>query len=216
MVVAGSSLLRTVQSFYRLDFSVRWLEQGIVVDQVPTGSSAAAADLRPGDVIEAEYRYPYLAHAAMEPLNCVIQHKGDSVEVWNGEQMQTVDQANVAALFGLKPEQVTVNMLYAGGSFGRRANPKSDYVLEAAHIVKALGRPEPVKMIWTREDDIRHGHFQAASAHRMIAGLDDENRLVRCRAHAFDRADDRPRCFACARGGNGLHRCGRGRRDGND
>lgn len=135
------------------------------------GDALAELD-KPGAVIEAEYRYPFLAHAAMEPLNCVIQHKDGKVEVWNGEQMQTVDQANVAALFGVKPQQVTVNMLYAGGSFGRRANPKSDYVLEAANIVKALGRDLPVKMIWTREDDMRGGWYRPLNLHRIRATLD--------------------------------------------
>jgi isoquinoline 1-oxidoreductase beta subunit len=124
-----------------------------------------------GEVIEAEYRYPFLAHAAMEPLNCVVQHKDNGVEVWNGEQMQTVDQANVAALFGVKPEQVKLNMLFSGGSFGRRANPKSDYVLEAANIVKALGRDVPVKLMWTREDDMRGGWYRPLNLHRIRAVL---------------------------------------------
>jgi isoquinoline 1-oxidoreductase beta subunit len=93
-------------------------------------------------VVSASFDFPYLAHAAMEPMNCVVQLKADGCEVWNGEQFQTVDQGRVAALFGLKPEQVKLNMLYAGGSFGRRACTHSDYVMEAAHIVKAInGRP---------------------------------------------------------------------------
>jgi isoquinoline 1-oxidoreductase beta subunit len=124
------------------------------------------------DQVEAEYRYPFLAHAAMEPLNCVVRHKGESVEVWNGEQMQTVDQANVAGVFDLKPEQVSVNMLYAGGSFGRRANPKSDYVLETAHIAKALNKQVPVKLMWTREDDMRGGWYRPLNLHRIRATLD--------------------------------------------
>src|SRR5258708_39520776 len=76
--------------------------------------------------IGASYEFPYLAHATMEPMNCVVQMKDGACEVWNGEQFQTVDQMNVAGVLGLKPEQVKINMLYAGGSFGRRANPHSD------------------------------------------------------------------------------------------
>ncbi|MGB1108991.1 MAG: molybdopterin cofactor-binding domain-containing protein [Gammaproteobacteria bacterium] len=125
-----------------------------------------------GEVVSAEFRYPYLAHAAMEPMNCVVHREGDHVTVWNGEQMQTVDQANVAGVFGLKPEQVTLHMLYAGGSFGRRANPGSDYILEAANIAHGLKNNAPVKLVWTREDDTRAGWYRPLNLHRMRASLD--------------------------------------------
>ena len=112
--------------------------------------------------IEATYEFPYLAHAAMEPMNCVVKLGKDACEIWNGEQFQTVDQATVAAVVGLKPEQVKLNMLFAGGSFGRRANPHSDYLVEAASIAKALAEKTesapPVKLVWTREDDMRAGY----------------------------------------------------------
>jgi isoquinoline 1-oxidoreductase beta subunit len=127
---------------------------------------------------EAAYDFPYLAHAAMEPLNCVIKLGKDSCEVWNGEQMHTLDQAMVAGVFGLKPAQVTINTLYAGGSFGRRANKDSDYVLEAAHIVKAINGSAPVKLVWLREDDMRAGYYRPMFHHRLTAGLDAEGRLV--------------------------------------
>ncbi|MDP2810439.1 MAG: xanthine dehydrogenase family protein molybdopterin-binding subunit [Rhodocyclaceae bacterium] len=131
---------------------------------------------------EADYELPYLAHAAMEPLNCVVQLSANGCEVWNGEQMQTGDQFNLASLLGLKPEQVKLNMLYAGGSFGRRANPKSDYLLEAAGIAKALaGGPhagKPVKMQWTREDDMRAGFYRPAYLHRLAGALDARGNLA--------------------------------------
>ena len=97
--------------------------------------------------LEAMFEFPYLAHAAMEPLNCVVKLTPDSCEVWNGEQFQTGDQMAIAQYTGLKPEQVKLNMLFAGGSFGRRANPASDYVLEAvsiavvAHARRQAGHP---------------------------------------------------------------------------
>ncbi|KAG1665715.1 Isoquinoline 1-oxidoreductase subunit beta [Nymphon striatum] len=97
-------------------------------------------------IIEASYEFPFLAHAAMEPLNCVIQFKGDSCEMWYGAQIHTMDQGGVAAVLGIKPDAVKINTLYAGGSFGRRGNPKSDYVLEAAEIAKAK-KGIPVKLI---------------------------------------------------------------------
>ncbi|TXH72884.1 xanthine dehydrogenase family protein molybdopterin-binding subunit [Thiobacillus sp.] len=129
-------------------------------------------------VVRASYDFPYLAHAAMEPMNCVIRLGSDGCEVWNGEQMQTGDQYALAGLFGLKPEQVTIHMLYAGGSFGRRASSHSDYVLEAAHIVKAINGRAPVKLVWMREDDMRAGYYRPLFHHALEAALDDKGRLT--------------------------------------
>jgi isoquinoline 1-oxidoreductase beta subunit len=129
-------------------------------------------------VLEASYDFPFLAHAAMEPLNCVIQLGKDGCEIWNGDQMQTIDQARVAEVFGLPPEKVRINTLYAGGSFGRRAAKDSDYVLEAAHIVKAIGGRAPVKLVWTREDDMRGGYYRPMFHHRLWAALDAQGNLT--------------------------------------
>ncbi len=128
--------------------------------------------------LEAAFEFPYLAHAAMEPMNCVVKLGRDGCEIWNGEQFQTVDQANVAAAVGMKPEQVKINMLYAGGSFGRRANPRSDYLVEAAHVAKAINGRAPVKLQWTREDDMRAGYFRPIYYHVLRAGLDASGDLV--------------------------------------
>jgi isoquinoline 1-oxidoreductase beta subunit len=128
--------------------------------------------------LEAEFEFPYLAHAAMEPLNCVVKLGKDACEVWNGEQFQTVDQATVAGVLDLKPEQVKLNMLYAGGSFGRRANPHSDYLVEAAHIAKAIAGRAPVKLVWTREDDMKAGYYRPMYYHRLKAGLDGQGNIV--------------------------------------
>lgn len=124
-------------------------------------------------VIEAEYEFPYLAHAAMEPMNCVALVTEQGCEVWNGEQMQTLDQSQIAAAVGVPPAQVKIHMLYAGGSFGRRACPQADYVLEAVHIAKA--KPgTPVKLVWTREDDTRGGFYRPMYFHRVRAALDEK------------------------------------------
>ncbi len=132
--------------------------------------------------LEAAYEFPYLAHAAMEPMNCVVRLGAEGCEVWNGEQFQTVDQMALAQLLGLKPEQVKLNQLYAGGGFGRRANPASDYLLEAAAIAKAslstTGGKAPVKLVWGREDDMRAGWFRPMYYHRLQAGLDADGKLV--------------------------------------
>lgn len=131
--------------------------------------------------LSADFSLPYLAHATMEPMNCAIRLDSDSCEVWNGEQSQTTDQLKIAAALGLKPEQVKINMLYAGGSFGRRSSTQSDYPLEAAQIAKAMfkpGKPAVVKLVWTREDDMRAGFYRPQFMHRITAGLDAEGNLV--------------------------------------
>lgn len=127
-------------------------------------------------VIEAEFQVPFLAHAAMEPLDCVILPEADGVRVLNGEQFQTGDQAAVAGVLGLEPAQVRIEMLFAGGSFGRRANPSSDYLVEAAEVFKAAGRKHPIKLQWTREDDTRGGWYRPLYLHRLRAGLDEQGR----------------------------------------
>ena len=131
-----------------------------------------------GKTLQATMEFPFLAHAALEPMNCVMQRHKDGVEIWNGEQFQTPDQAAVAKVFGIAPAQVKINMLYAGGSFGRRANPQSDYLVETAAIVKAIGGKAPVKLVWTREDDMRAGYYRPMYVHKLEAGLDASGNLV--------------------------------------
>ena len=127
----------------------------------------------------ASYEFPYLAHAPMEPLDAVVKLDANGCEIWAGDQFQTIDQANAAATAGLTPEQVTIHTLYAGGSFGRRANAGSDYIVEAVSIAKALGaNGTPVKLQWTREDDIRGGLYRPAYVHKLEAGLDAQGQLV--------------------------------------
>ncbi|MET1026326.1 MAG: xanthine dehydrogenase family protein molybdopterin-binding subunit [Dongiaceae bacterium] len=129
--------------------------------------------------VEAEYVFPYLAHAPMEPLNCVLEMKADgTVECWAGSQFQTVEQMTVATTFGLKPEQVKINTVWAGGSFGRRATPNADYFGEAAAILKATGGKYPVHLVYSREDDIRGGRYRPMFYHKMRAGLDKDGKLI--------------------------------------
>ena len=126
--------------------------------------------------ITAEYEVPFLAHAPMEPLNCTVNFKGDSCEMWVGSQFQTVDQGAAARVLGLKPEQVKLNTVLAGGGFGRRANPAADYIVEAAEIAKAI--KVPVKLVWTREDDIKGGYYRPMYIHRVETGLDVSGNVV--------------------------------------
>ena len=148
---------------------------GLVAHKAGDAEKALASAVKK---LDAAFEFPYLAHAAMEPLNCVVKLGGDVCEIWNGEQMQTGDRAAVAAVLGLKPGQVKLNMLYAGGSFGRRANPHSDYVVEAVHVAKAIGGKAPVKLQWTREDDMQGGYYRPLYYHTLSAGLDAQGNLV--------------------------------------
>ncbi|TKC85954.1 xanthine dehydrogenase family protein molybdopterin-binding subunit [Trinickia terrae] len=129
--------------------------------------------------VSATYEFPYLAHAPMEPLDAVVKLTANSCEIWAGDQFQTIDQANAAQTAGLKPEQVSIHTLYAGGSFGRRANPGSDYIVEAVSIAKALGaNGTPVKLQWTREDDIHGGLYRPMYFHKLEAGLGADGQLT--------------------------------------
>ncbi|GAB4470677.1 MAG: xanthine dehydrogenase family protein molybdopterin-binding subunit [Burkholderiaceae bacterium] len=131
--------------------------------------------------IDAEFEFPYLAHAAMEPLAAVIDLKSDRCDVWCGSQFQTVDQIRIAQAAGLQPEQVNLVTTYAGGGFGRRANPASDYLVEAVQVAKAMkkaGLDAPVKVIWSREDDMRGGYYRPLHVHRVAIGLDARGRPI--------------------------------------
>jgi isoquinoline 1-oxidoreductase beta subunit len=131
----------------------------------------AAAFAGPAKTLEARFDFPYLAHAPMEPLDCVVRLTPTSCEIWAGDQFQTVDQTNVAAALGLKPPQIKINTVYAGGSFGRRATVTSDYVVEAALIARAIRGVAPVRLLWTREDDIRGGRYRPMYHHWLKAAL---------------------------------------------
>jgi isoquinoline 1-oxidoreductase beta subunit len=122
-------------------------------------------------VIEAEYTFPYLAHAPMEPLNCVVDLKKDSAHLIYGSQFQGIDHPTVAALTGLKLEQVKIETVWAGGSFGRRAVPSADYVTEAVMIAKAIDGANPIKLVWSREDDTKGGYYRPFYAHKVRAAI---------------------------------------------
>ncbi|MFL6708935.1 MAG: molybdopterin cofactor-binding domain-containing protein [Massilia sp.] len=131
--------------------------------------------------ISAVYEFPYLAHAPMEPLNCVVDLGANACTIWSGTQFPGVDQAAAAAALGMKPEQVTVNTMMAGGGFGRRATPSSDFIVEAVNVAKssrAAGHAGPVKVIWSREDDIKGGYYRPAHVHRADIGIGADGKIV--------------------------------------
>jgi isoquinoline 1-oxidoreductase beta subunit len=129
--------------------------------------------------ISATFEFPYLSHAPMEPLDAVVKLDAKSCEIWAGDQFQTVDQMNAARTAGLDPQQVSIHTLYAGGSFGRRANLGSDYIVEAVSIAKAYGADgTPIKLQWTREDDIHGGLYRPMYFHKLEAGLNAQGQLT--------------------------------------
>jgi len=131
--------------------------------------------------ISAVYEFPYLAHAPMEPLNCMVDLKADSCTVWAGTQFQSADHAAVVAATSLKSEQVSVNTMMAGGGFGRRAVPGSDFIVEAVNVAKAYraaGKTGPLKVIWSREDDIKGGYYRPSHVHRADLGFDANGKIV--------------------------------------
>jgi isoquinoline 1-oxidoreductase beta subunit len=142
---------------------------------VARNEGSANEALQNADVVAADFEFPYLAHSALEPMNCVALVNEQDCEIWNGDQMQTVDQMVIAGTLGLKPEQVKINTLLAGGSFGRRANPSSDYVVEAVNIART--KPGvPVKLVWTREDDTQGWYYRPMYLHRLRGSVNESGK----------------------------------------
>jgi len=140
---------------------------------------AASAIKNAAQTLSSSYEFPYLAHAPMEPLDAVVKLTPTHCEIWAGDQFQTIDQANAAKTAGLDPQNVTINTLFAGGSFGRRANVGSDYIVEAVSIAKAYGADgTPIKLQWTREDDVQGGLYRPMYFHKLEAGLNDKKELT--------------------------------------
>ena len=158
------------------DSSIRELCQkladkgAVVTDKGDVAKAAAGAKTR----IDAEYDAPFLAHATMEPMNCVAHVRADGCDIWTGTQAQTSAQDIAADITGLPLEQVRVHTLMLGGGFGRRS--RNDFVAEAVHASKALGAP--VKIVYTREDDMRAGSFRPVAYNRFSGAVDESGNPV--------------------------------------
>ncbi|MBC8239760.1 MAG: xanthine dehydrogenase family protein molybdopterin-binding subunit, partial [Alphaproteobacteria bacterium] len=122
-------------------------------------------------VIEAEFVFPYLAHAPMEPLDGYLRWNSEGAVARFGCQSQTLDQDEIARVLGLKPQKIQLETMLAGGSFGRRGQFGSHFAIELAQVAKALGPDRPVKLVWTREDDIRGGYYRPLFVHRLRGAL---------------------------------------------
>ncbi len=134
-------------------------------------------------VLEATYTFPYLAHAALEPLNAVAQMKDGTVEVWGGHQIPDLYQYVASQIAGVTPDKVKLHVMRTGGGFGRRAVADADVIAEAVETAKALNWSRPVKVQWTRDNDMRGGRYRPAYVHVMKAGLDKDGNLVAWQNH---------------------------------
>jgi len=131
--------------------------------------------------LEAEFVFPYLAHAAMEPLNCTVALTEGRAELWVASQSAGLDAAAAARVLDLKPEQVVVHVQMAGGGFGRRFSSTSDIVVEACTIAKAAraaGLNTPLRTLWSREDDMRGGFYRPMHLHRARIGFDEQGKVL--------------------------------------
>jgi isoquinoline 1-oxidoreductase subunit beta len=131
--------------------------------------------------ITAEFSFPYLNHAQMEPLACTVDLKADSCTVYTASQMPGVDAGAAAAVAGLRPEQVQIVVQMAGGGFGRRATPTAEFIREAVNVARALaadGKAAPVKVVWSREDDMRAGYYRPLTVHRAQIGFDANGKVL--------------------------------------
>jgi isoquinoline 1-oxidoreductase beta subunit len=139
----------------------------------------AAAEKNGKQRLTAEFPFPYVAHVPMEPYNAVVELKDDGCELWLGTQWQGGDQIAVAQATGLKPEQVKINTMFVGGGFGRRTNPPiAVEAVEVAKAARAAGLKGPVKLVWTREDDVHGGYYRPFVHARLTATLDAAGRVT--------------------------------------
>ncbi|HUO55466.1 MAG TPA: xanthine dehydrogenase family protein molybdopterin-binding subunit [Rhodoblastus sp.] len=156
-------------------------DKGGEVVAVNKGDSLAALP-KAAKMVEARYEFPYLAHAALEPLNAIAWMNPDGgLEVWGGHQMPDLYQAVAAQIAGVTTDKVKLHVMKTGGGFGRRACPDADIIVEAVATAKALGWKAPVKVQWTREDDMRGGRYRPAYVHKIAAGLDADGKIVALR-----------------------------------
>ena len=195
VAVYGENTYAALQGRKRL--SATWDESGaetrssedMVQERLAAARSRGAIAGQSGDVdaalasaetvLEAEYVFPFLVHAPMEPLDALIERTADGgIDAWFGSQAPTLDHQAIAEVCGVAMDKVNINVMLSGGSFGRRAQAQAEFAREAAEVFMAAGGDRPVKLMWTREDDIRGGFYRTLSGHRMRGALDADGAIV--------------------------------------
>src|SRR5882724_427342 len=163
------------------------VEYRMTADKGGTSVAANVGDVetafaKAAKVLEARYEFPYLAHAPMEPINAAARMNPDgTLEVWGGHQMPDLYQAVAAEVASITPDKVILRVMKTGGGFGRRASPDADIIVEAVATARALDWKAPVKVQWTREDDMRAGRYRPAFVHKLKAALDEKGELIALR-----------------------------------
>jgi isoquinoline 1-oxidoreductase subunit beta len=144
---------------------------------------ASAAFARAAKTVEATFTFPYLCHAALEPLNAAARMTGGVLEIWGGHQMPDLYQYISSQIAGVAPDKVKLHVMRTGGGFGRRGVMDADVIAEAVEVAKALNWAHPVKVQWTRENDMKGGRYRPAMVHTMKAALDGEGKIIGWQNH---------------------------------
>ena len=137
-------------------------------------------------IVEAEYSFPFLAHAPMEPLNCTVHHQGSKAFMSVGGQFQTLYRGTAAKILGINPENVEYYNNYLGSSFGRRANLSSDFVVDAVLVAK--DEAYPIMTLWTREDDIKMGYYRPMTLSRAKMAVDEKGNITAFKADLINQS----------------------------
>ncbi len=164
---SGANQAVSTEQFYS-DYRELAEQPGMLAEDI---GDALGVLTQSDEVVEATYELPLLAHATMEPLNCIAQVEGDACTVWSGTQYQSNDQEVISRFLGIPQQNVTINRPLMGGSFGRRSSKAADFTVEA--VEAAMGENVPVQIIWSREEDIRSGHYRPLFVHKMRGCVDE-------------------------------------------